>query len=323
MTMPQPILVGHDPRRPERGPVRFGAAAARLTGAPLLVVAVHAGRALPGQHVDEDLLPDCTDVVAELDAELQSAGVDVQCRALEGTTAARALHEAAEREGAGLVVVGVTDRPRAPEALLGSTADRLVHGAPCPIAVVPHGWAPRAKIATIGVGFVDTEEGHEALRAGHALARLAGATLRVIAVVSVGPRRYAEIRPSIAGQRGTSIEDVEGEHKLEALRAARAAVAALEPGFAVEPGVALEARVAVEVEAPVGDPVEVLAAASEHLDVLVCGARGYGPMRAVLLGSVSHALTAQSHCPVVILPRGVPAALDALIAEDRRAAAPA
>ncbi|MDX6730708.1 MAG: hypothetical protein QOC54_656, partial [Baekduia sp.] len=43
--MPKPILVGHDPRRPERAPVRFGVAAARLTGAPLLVLAVHAGRA--------------------------------------------------------------------------------------------------------------------------------------------------------------------------------------------------------------------------------------------------------------------------------------
>jgi nucleotide-binding universal stress UspA family protein len=309
--MPKRILVGHDPRRPERAPVRFGAAAARLTGAPLLVVAVHAGRALPGQHVDEDLLPDCAAVVAELEAELRSADVAAECRALEGTTAARALHEAAEREGAGLLVVGATDHPRGPGAVLGSTADRLVHGAPCPIAVVPHGWAPRGTVATIGVGFVDTEEGHEALRAGHALARLAGAVLRVITVASVGPRRYAEIRPSIAGQQGTSIEDVEGEHRLAALRAARAAAKALEQG------------VTVEVEAAVGDPVELLAAGSQHLDVLVCGSRGYGPMRAVLLGSVSHRLAGRSHCPVVVLPRGVPAALDALIATDRRATAAA
>jgi nucleotide-binding universal stress UspA family protein len=309
--MPKPILAGHDPRRAERAPVRFGAAAARLTGAPLLVLSVHAGRARPGQHVDEDLMPDCAPVVAELEAELQSDDLDVRCRAVEGITAARALHESAEREGAGLLVVGATDHPRGPGAMLGSTADRLVHGAPCPIAVVPHGWTPRGPIATVGVGFVDTEEGHEALRAGHALARLAGATLRVTTIASVGPRRYAEIRPSIAGQKGTSIEDVEGQHKLEALRAARAAVAALEPD------------VAVEVEAAVGDPAELLAAASEHLDVLVCGARGYGPRRAVLLGSVSHRLTAQSRCPVLVLPRGVPAALDALIAADRRAAAPA
>jgi nucleotide-binding universal stress UspA family protein len=310
--MPQPILVGHDPRRPERAPVRFGVAAARLTGAPLLVLAVHAGRARAGQHVDEDLVSDCLAVVAELEAELQSAGgVEAGCSAVEGTSAARALHEAAERVAAGLLVVGASDQPHGPGAMLGSTADRLVHGAPCPIAVVPHGWAPPAVIATVGVGFVDTEEGHEALRSGHALARLAGATLRVITVVSVGPRRYAEIRPSIAGQKGTSIEDVEGEHELEALRAARAAVAALEPG------------VTVEVEAAVGDPAELLAAASEHLDVLVCGSRGYGPLRAVLLGSVSHRLTAQSRCPVVLLPRGVSSALDALIAADRRAAAPA
>jgi nucleotide-binding universal stress UspA family protein len=319
--MRKPILVGHDPRRPERAPVRFGVAAARLTGAPLLVVAVQSGHARPGQHVDEDLLTDCGEVVAELAVELKSADVAVQCRALEGTSAARALHEAAEREGAGLLVIGAAERSSVSSGVLGATADRLVHGAPCAIAVVGHGWAPRGAISTVGVAFVDTEEGHEALRAGHALARLAGASLRVITVVSVGPRRYAEIRPTIAAQQGKDIEDVEGEHKLEALRAARAAVAALEPGADVE--VEAPVGVEVEVEAPVGDPVELLAAASEHLDLLVCGSRGYGPVRAVLLGSVSQRLTAESRCPVVVLPRGVPAALDALIAPDRGVAAAA
>jgi nucleotide-binding universal stress UspA family protein len=305
--MPQPILVGHDPRHPEHAPVDFGVAAARLTGAPLIVISVHAGHPSPGQKTDAELVSDCTGIVAELQGDLAGADIDVDCRIMEGTNAARVLHEAAERENAGLLVIG-SSRPSAPRAMLGTTADRLVHGAPCPIAVVPHGWRSRGGIETIGVGFVDTEEGREALRAAAALARREGATVRVITVVSVGPQRYAEIRPAIAGQAGKDIEDVEGEHKLEAERVARAAVAEL------------AGDVAVEIEAVVDDDAAtVLITASERLDLLVCGARGYGPLRAVLLGSVTHRVCAEARCPVLVLPRGVRAPLDALLPEGRRA----
>jgi nucleotide-binding universal stress UspA family protein len=52
-----------------------------------------------------------------------------------------------------------------------------------------------------------------------------------------------------------------------------------------------------------GDPAEALVGESETLDVLVAGSRGYGPMRAVLLGSVSRALVRAAACPVVVSPR--------------------
>ena len=37
--------------------------------------------------------------------------------------------------------------------------------------------------------------------------------------------------------------------------------------------------------------------ASEHLDLLVCGSRASGPLRAVLLGGVSRRVTADARCP--------------------------
>jgi nucleotide-binding universal stress UspA family protein len=52
-----------------------------------------------------------------------------------------------------------------------------------------------------------------------------------------------------------------------------------------------------------GDPVEALVAESETLDLLVAGSRGYGPVRAVLLGSVSRALVRGAASPVVVSPR--------------------
>jgi nucleotide-binding universal stress UspA family protein len=50
--------------------------------------------------------------------------------------------------------------------------------------------------------------------------------------------------------------------------------------------------------------VDALAAASAEIDLLVCGSRGYGPLRSVLVGGVSDRLTRQAPCPVIVVPRG-------------------
>jgi nucleotide-binding universal stress UspA family protein len=39
-------------------------------------------------------------------------------------------------------------------------------------------------------------------------------------------------------------------------------------------------------------------------DLLAVGSRGYGPLRAVLLGSVSSALVRSAASPLVVVPRG-------------------
>ena len=43
---------------------------------------------------------------------------------------------------------------------------------------------------------------------------------------------------------------------------------------------------------------------SEGLDMLCLGSRGYGPLRRVLLGSVSSDLLHEVACPVLVVPRG-------------------
>jgi nucleotide-binding universal stress UspA family protein len=63
--------------------------------------------------------------------------------------------------------------------------------------------------------------------------------------------------------------------------------------------------VEVEIDAVIGDPAEVLVDLSRHIDLLVCGSRGYGPVRGVLLGSVSRRIVREVHRPVTVLPRGV------------------
>jgi nucleotide-binding universal stress UspA family protein len=61
----------------------------------------------------------------------------------------------------------------------------------------------------------------------------------------------------------------------------------------------------VESEILEGDPVQRLAESSAGLAVLVLGSRGYGPVRSVLLGSVSSGVARTAACPVLIVPPGV------------------
>jgi len=308
--MSKPIIVGYDPMTSDRAPINFGVAAARFTGAPLIVASASAAGDRPdaGQQ-DEDLVVDASEALDQARRELEPEGIPVECRELANTSAARALHETSEAEDAGLLVVGSTRRGPVGRVIPGSTAERLMHGAPCPIAIVPPGWEAGAGLKTIGVAFVDTDEGREALRGAHALARRAGASLRVLTAVKAGLAMYGETEARTAEQRGRDFEEVEGELRVRAEDALRRATQAL------------DGDVAVEVDAFVEDPADVLVRVSENLDLLICGSRGYGPLRAVLLGGVSRRLTAEARCPVIVLPRGVEASLDALMEASPGAAA--
>jgi nucleotide-binding universal stress UspA family protein len=41
----------------------------------------------------------------------------------------------------------------------------------------------------------------------------------------------------------------------------------------------------------------------DNVDVLVCGSRGYGPVRRVLLGGVSSRLIRSAQLPLTVVPR--------------------
>jgi nucleotide-binding universal stress UspA family protein len=320
--MGKSILVGYDPRTIDSAPLAFGIAAARFTGARLIVGYVVSGTQpslgvstepvdYPVGRTEPDLLGEAPEAVPAIEQDLVNEGIPYEMRALENSSAARALHEEAERDDAGLIVVGSSRKSGLGKVLPGSTAIRLLHGAPCPVTVVPVGWTLEGPLSSIGVAYVDTDEGREALRGAHALARRAGATLRVITVVKVSASMHFETESEDAGRAGKSLADVEGEHRLVAERQLRDVVEKLGAG------------VAIEVEAVIGDPAEAIVEFSNGVDLLVCGSRGYGPARAVLLGGVSRHVVSEAHCPVIVLPRGVKESLEALVTEERGAASPA
>ena len=65
---------------------------------------------------------------------------------------------------------------------------------------------------------------------------------------------------------------------------------------------------AVDAEATLitGKPAEALLdVTAEPGTMLVVGSRGYGPLRRVLLGSVSTRLVRSAPCPLIVTPRGM------------------
>jgi nucleotide-binding universal stress UspA family protein len=153
----------------------------------------------------------------------------------------------------------------------------------------------------VGVAYAETPEGSEALDSALALAGRAGAKLRILSAIKprhfgreAGGRPGAEVSSYDAA--GSQMEEVTSDVLAEAHRR--------------QPGLEVEADVSVQ------DAADFLVAASQHVDLLVCGSRGYGPQRAVMLGGVSHKVTAAAHCPVIVLARGVDSGLHSLI-DDR------
>lgn len=195
---------------------------------------------------------------------------------------AHALHSMAEAEHACVLVVGSTHTGRVGRVVPGSTGERLLHGSPCTVAVVPQGYRTQAEpIRRIGVAYNASPESRAAAGAAAELARGLDAELVVIGVAD--PLEF------VTGTtvNGPTVADVvrEVQHDLDT--------------------VARELPVEATTALLTGAPAELLAEYSLHLDVLVTGSRGYGPVRSVLAGGVSGRLMRSAHCPVMIVPRGV------------------
>jgi nucleotide-binding universal stress UspA family protein len=196
------------------------------------------------------------------------------------------LHAMAEREGASLTVIGSSSRSRIGHILVGGTGERLLSGASAPVAVAPAGYAATAgRLGVVGCGFDGSRESRRALAWTGRLARTTSARLLVLSVYE----RTLPASLAVGGGLPTaSINDVLRRQFEE-----RVASAVSE----------LHADIDASQRLLDGDAQQLLARESGDLDLLVVGSRGYGPLRAVLLGSVSSALVRSAQSPLVVVPR--------------------
>jgi nucleotide-binding universal stress UspA family protein len=292
--MTKPIIVAADVRREDIAPARFGMALGRILDAPVVLATAY-----PVTLSIQNLYPEyavglgrAADRAVELlarrvyepDAALTTAAVET------AGSPARALHELAEREDAQLLVIGSSERGPVGRVSPTAVTDRLLHGAPCPVAVVPAGYSvtDATQPEAIGVAFTDTPDGRAALSLAERLASTSRARLRVFSVAEPPS-------PWLTGTIDAAAIDYEERANLEG---AKAALERATDELSHLPSVTCELLR--------GHAPDALAAVSGELDLLVCGSRGYGPVRTVLLGGTSHALVRSAACPVLVVPQGAP-----------------
>lgn len=293
--MSKSIVVGIDPLAPAREPFVLGAALARLSRAPLIVAGAFlhdpVTNAVSGGLVERDLrehaASELTKLVGDDEAEIVISG---------GPSGSRVLHDLAVERDAGLIVVGSSRRGRVGRIAPGSTAERLLHGATCPVAVAPNGLDEQWSLTKVGAGYLELGEGRTALQAAVALARAAGAQLDVVTTVAPFEWSHSAVIEPYHQRAGDAAAKATAKEQLQR--------ALDELGMTPPP----------HGEVVIGDPVEVLVDLSSRVDVVVCGSRGYGPIQSVLLGGVSHGLLRDSHAPVIVVPRGAGEAMNQLLA---------
>jgi nucleotide-binding universal stress UspA family protein len=294
------ILIGVDGSERSEDAVAFGRALALAADAPVTLAMAHRSEPLrPGAEEHEEFLRnDAERTLVRLVATLDDVR-DVELRPLVvNTSPAHALHAIAEEEHAGIIVVGSSHTGRLGRVLPGSTAERLLHGAPCPVAVVPLGYRTHATPAhpVIGCAYRPTTDGAAALGAAEELALALSASLRVMQVIEPLAHLYD------GGEMPFNLPEINASMYADTERSLMGRVARL------------SANLESEGTLHSGRPADVLIALSETVDLMVIGSRGYGPLKAVLLGGVSGQVIRSAACPVVVVPRRATSAVGSVFA---------
>ena len=158
------ILIGVDGRAGGRDAV---ALATRLAAPSATLTLAHVEAGLVsrrGHYVAEERGFDRS--ASLLAAERERAGIPAAIVCVGGTSPARGLHALAREQGADLIVVGSSRRGFLGRALLGDDARDSLDGAPCAVAIAPHGYAETlAPMVEVGIGRDRATESEHALAA--------------------------------------------------------------------------------------------------------------------------------------------------------------
>jgi nucleotide-binding universal stress UspA family protein len=286
------VVVGYEGGRTGHDAISFANRWAHTTHDPVNVVTVYPGAAPVGAgRVDAEWVAYEREEADRLLAEaktLVADGVEATFLRVDSGSAAHGLSdivEAKDGEGVSMLVLGSRRTRGMRRTFPGSTADRLLHGAAAPVTVVPWGYADveERPLSKVAVAFVDTPDGRVAFRHAALIATHLSASLTVLTVVP-----DTRIVPGLGESRM-----FEGETRRGYQDSLDAVVATAPAGLAVTgrllPG-------------PVVDALSDLS--YDDCDMLVCGSRGYGPVRRVLLGGVSSRVVRHSKVPVIVTPRG-------------------
>jgi nucleotide-binding universal stress UspA family protein len=283
-----PIIAGVDGTERSADALALADLLAERLGARLLLVHTHPYGAL-SRTIDhqqyEQMVRSIFDSTFFQAQTLIGEDRDREMRVIASDSPAAGLQRIAEREQAQLIVLGPSHRSGLGRVRPGSVGERLLSGAPVPVAIAPRGYADEEpRLEQLTAGFDGSPESNQALQWAVNLVRVGGdSRLRLVSVHRPIAFGHVSAGGAFAGETVNQAlrRDLSQQHM--------AAIAA--HGGKVD-GSLRE-----------GDAATVLVDASRESDLLVLGSRGYGPLRAVLLGSVSQAVIRHATCPVVVMPR--------------------
>ncbi len=272
--------------------VRAGLAVARATGARVhLVHAIPEGPRIPGPEtgLGADFSAELSAACREkLDEQIERLGIrdsELAGAEVKAGEPHRVLVDTARTAGADLIVVGATGSGPFAAELLGSTADRVLRKAACPVLLVRGELRvpPERVLAPVDLSPLSADS----FRCGlDLLAQLTkGAAIEVRAVHALSFMETLTHRK--AGEIST--EEVERQigAKLQRFVLENRADAPLEVETAVLPG---EAR------------FEILQELGEHpADLVLLGTHGRGGLDRLIIGSVASTVARKAPCSVLLI----------------------
>jgi nucleotide-binding universal stress UspA family protein len=294
-------IAGFDDSSAANAALGFTRRLARTTGARVVAGYVYPDvRPVPSPFGPDELIaenPDLTAAPRAAAARLVSnLPDDVEVVALAGVSVPHELDRLARIEHAALLAVGQSHRGRLGRLLPGSIGERVVHGAPCPVLVVPDGHGERA-VRSIAVAYDGGEQSRRALRAAASLAGRLGAALVLIGVsdpidVSLPHVASDDHDRVLTGPMRELLEHMAGQLRRR--------------GF----DVTLRLPIAVAGRG-------IVAECADGVDLLVAGSSGHRPAHDVFSASVARYLVDHAPCPVLVVPAH---ATLALVADEQHAA---
>jgi nucleotide-binding universal stress UspA family protein len=291
MSVPKRILACTDFSASARHAAERAARLSSETGAPLDLL--HVANVSPLQHLRSivgqtgDDLPQLVlqagrTRLAELAAGLAKRyGVAARCRVLTGSVMP-AIRGEAEADQPGLIVCGATGENGIRRILLGSTAERLLSRAGCPVLVVKQ--MPRDDYRKLLVAVDFSPSSLHAIRDAQQIApRAEFVLMHAFDVPFEGQMRYASVAES-------TIDHYRQVARHEALQ--RLAALSQQAGLAPD----------VPLRVPHGYPASRIVEQEQEddCDLIAMGKRGLSFAEELLLGSVTKHVLAQSQGDVLI-----------------------
>lgn len=282
------ILVGFDESEGSRDAIALAKRLADRLEAELVLVGVvpppTGGSLMPALPANA-----FTNLVAQATTGLEKAAAEsgASSEIVESSSAARGLEELTETLEGDLLVLGCS-RTDPGTVRAGHKARSLMQGSPCAIALAPVDYRKsETDLSTVGVAIDGSPESDHALQAALEIGG-AKAELRLITVATDFVETWGFWGATYA------LSELGEASRESAQKILEAAAGSLPDGVEMS-------KVMVEGLAP----VELREQSAKGLDLLCVGSRGYGPLRRVLLGSVSSELLHEVACPVLVVPRGV------------------